>query len=282
VTKFDNPRPTVDSRILGRSLGVKLANRISRDYPQALLAGLLLAACSGPDEPNVQTRPYRSDARDTEQTGGAASKAVRQTDVKPIVTEAELQRMMDYLDEISANAVKSVTTESGDIIDCIELEKQPSLQRPEMIGRAIRFAPTDFTESETLPNRDAGFGAPAQIEGADACEPGTIPQLRISIETLKNFGTLDAFFRKIWEPPALERHDYGVTTRFVTNQGSRARLNLWSPFTELSSEFSLTQLWVSRGSGSDFQSVETGMRDQLGLFPACFRELMGAATSPCS
>jgi len=52
----------------------------------------------------------------------------------------------------------------------------------------------------------------------------------------------------------------------VDNRGAEAVLNLWSPYTEKSSEFSLSQIWVVRGSGDDRETVEAGWQRYHDLY----------------
>jgi hypothetical protein len=61
-------------------------------------------------------------------------------------------------------------------------------------------------------------------------------------------------------------HQYAKVDQYAANWGGDAVMNLWNPYTELDSEFSLSQLWVVRGSGSDKQTLESGWQDYPNLY----------------
>jgi len=52
----------------------------------------------------------------------------------------------------------------------------------------------------------------------------------------------------------------------VANLGAESVLNLWSPYVEKSNEFSLSQIWVVRGSGSNLETVEAGWQVYKDLY----------------
>lgn len=86
------------------------------------------------------------------------------------------------------------------------------------------------------------------------------PRIRVTLDDLTRLGSMKAFYAKRGNlPPADETHDYAKVDNFVTNHGGRATFNLWSPYTAGSGEeFSLSQMWVVRGSGTNKQTVEAG------------------------
>jgi hypothetical protein len=52
----------------------------------------------------------------------------------------------------------------------------------------------------------------------------------------------------------------------VTNWGASSNINVWAPYTELNSEFSLTQIWVVGGSGGGLQTLEVGSQKYRDLY----------------
>jgi hypothetical protein len=126
------------------------------------------------------------------------------------------------------------------------------------------------------------------------CPEGSVPVLRLTLATMKSFRTLEDFHRKAplhLDPGAVAReseldarpgqgqpglaaarygasayHQYAHAGRSVKNMGAEAYLNLWSPHTSSSSEFSLSQIWVTRGTGSWLESVEAGWQVFRGLY----------------
>jgi hypothetical protein len=159
------------------------------------------------------------------------------------------------------------------------------MKRPELSGHAIEHAPSGLplAAPNDAPPRGAVFDDDAGFVGADAdakaagpiCPQGTVPIRRLTIEELERFRNLDDFRKKV--PAHLEGkqrgvpseeeapidgptalHQYAYVTQNVTNWGAESYLNLWSPYVQRSSEFSLSQIWVVRGSGADKETVEAG------------------------
>jgi len=108
----------------------------------------------------------------------------------------------------------------------------------------------------------------------------------MTLEDLKRFNTMQDFWNRLPQsvrdeageisteagdieapadgPTAL--HQYAHAERNVSNWGAESILNVWRPYTERSDEFSLSQIWVVRGSGSNRETVETGWQKYRDLY----------------
>ncbi|MET0404188.1 MAG: neprosin family prolyl endopeptidase [Cystobacter sp.] len=217
----------------------------------------------------------------------------------PVVQSvAELARMRKYLEErYPAQAVvHQFRSALGDKIDCVRMEAQPGLRREGMQRHVLQRAPRTLPQGEPVDTFGARGLNPSQglTHGVDAagalqhCPEGAIPVLRLELEDLQRFSSLDDFFRKepVGSDPrsGLEQaanplaagptssHQYAHAAKYnVDNRGATSTLNLWNPAVELSREFSLSQIWVTRGSGSNLETVETGMQ--------LYKDLYGDNTS---
>jgi hypothetical protein len=200
--------------------------------------------------------------------------------VDRIANAAERARMEKYVAELqsSKKVVKSFPGLSGEIIDCVDVYGQPALTRPEMKGHQIQFAPSTEPPGETAlegQKREPRVPAPDQLYSltGETCEQKSVPMTRLTMETLKNFRTLDEFFQKksdIERPTggggSSGNHEYAHAYRNVENWGAESVFNVWSPYNEQSSEFSLSQIWVVRGSGGDRETVEGGWQKYRDLY----------------
>jgi hypothetical protein len=202
-----------------------------------------------------------------------------------IINDRERLRMEKYFADLipKDTVVKTLTLRTGDVIDCVDVFKQPALRRPGMEGHRVQFSPRGEPKEEAASEVEASDKdddpgslrqqrAAQQAYGADGeiCPEKTIPIRHITIDILRNFKSLDDFFRK--HPPhevdgPNNLHQYAHAYRTVDNWGAQSILNVWSPYTERSSEFSLSQIWVVRGSGSSRETVEVGWQK--------FRDLYG-------
>ena len=191
----------------------------------------------------------------------------------------ERARMEQYVAVLQSEkkVIKSFPGPSGETIDCVDVYNQPALKREGMEGHVIQFAPTTQPPEARAENlsRDQKLQVPNQLFTltGQTCPDKSAPMARLTMDTLKHFRTLDEYFQKNIEierptgsssgPP----HQWAQAARSVDNWGAESIFNVWSPFVEQSNEFSLSQMWVVRGSGDDKETVEAGWqvyRDRYG------------------
>jgi hypothetical protein len=205
-----------------------------------------------------------------------------------VKNEFERKRMQEMVDNhVDKDAIVSTYTNSaGQIVDCVERERQPSLLNPKMKGHVIEDPPEIpapmFEEND---NRD-GTEAPA-IEEEGGCEEGTVPIVRLTMERLERFESIEDYNHK--DPSSLSSSNNGLEQpssepfAFATEghnhaaayihpapppgggplwsvDGFSARLSIWKPAYENSPEFSLGQIWVVGGSKATgtCETVEAG------------------------
>jgi hypothetical protein len=195
--------------------------------------------------------------------------------VDRIASPAERRRMEAFVASFvrPEDRARTIRLRSGDIIDCVPLEKQPAMLSAAMRGQKIQLLPSRATlEADRAARTYGAVGAGQREPGGEGraapqeygtesemCPSRTVPIRRITMEILRNFRTLDEYFRK--SPPKkgpTAKHQYAHAYRLVDNWGAQTILNVWSPYTERSDEFSLSQMWVTRGSGSSLETVEGG------------------------
>lgn len=201
--------------------------------------------------------------------------------VERVKSPEERARMENYLAEYQKGqkVVKTIIGSSGEFIDCIDLYTQPGVRMNKIERNEIQFAPKTWQEFI----KGDSIVQPAEIETpdmlfmitGDSCPKGAIPVRRLTMETLTRFETLEDFFRKghgyIYPPcggggGSSAGHEYAHAARSVANLGAESVLSLWSPYVEKSNEFSLSQIWVVRGSGSNRETVEAGWQVYKDLY----------------
>jgi hypothetical protein len=167
--------------------------------------------------------------------------------------------------------------------DCVTIDSQPSVRLLDL-GRADLESPqsslgTDEGVGGEAPGAGEGLESPLRLGLTDifgnqiACDEGTIPLRRITLEEMTRFETLDAFFGKGpdgmgEEPPDPEQevppeegaveHKYAAGRQRVTNFGGNSWLNLWNPAIGTDHIFSLSQQWYAAGDGDSKQTLEGG------------------------
>ncbi len=137
--------------------------------------------------------------------------------------EAHLRSLYDRRD-----VRHSFKQPSGDEIDCVDVDKQPALRRPEMRGNVVltppAFAPkprshSDGTEADTddahLMATEPFTGEPDENGAARKCPETAIPIRRISINDMMRFKNLEDRFRKY---PGYLAEDADASTRTVRDE----------------------------------------------------------------
>ena len=193
---------------------------------------------------------------------------------------AELARMKRYVDEHydRAQVVHRFRSGVGEDIDCIPLAAQPAMRRPEMLGHVIETPPPAPGDAEETAKLEALFGISDELDETGAirrCPQGSIPIVRLELAQLARFATLEDYLRKgpagteMGEPDAdapmeilrtgsTASHQYATGRHVIDNWGGESVFAIYNPYTELTTEFSLSQIWVGGGSGADTQTVEAG------------------------
>jgi Neprosin/Neprosin activation peptide len=251
-------------------------------------AGAALAQTSGASS---DQRCHTDDAQDEGDQHPDIHK-LQQPDTRPncesdrVANPRERQRMERYFGDLvrKEDVVTSLRLRSGEVVDCVDLYKQPALRRRGMEAHRIELRPRGEPEEkgnvEEKPASDKDvdpssssrqLSASRQEYGAEGeiCPEKTIPIRRMDAEILRNFRSLDDFFRK--HPPHVvdgptNLHQYAHAYRTGDNWGAQSILNVWGPYTERASEFSLSQIWVVRGSGRTRETVEAGWQKYRDLY----------------
>ncbi|XP_050379790.1 uncharacterized protein LOC126797160 [Argentina anserina] len=158
--------------------------------------------------------------------------------------------------------VKSDTQgDGGDVIDCIDIYKQPALSHPLLRNHTIEMIPPPYpNENETNSSHQDDEQVLQSWLSQEECPEGTIPILRtqaFNSSTPKSsppFNITDVQFT-----PA-SGHEY-ATVNLLGGQyyGAHASLNVWSPLSEFE-ENSISQIWIAGGHGQARSTVEAGWK----------------------
>ncbi|XP_058774332.1 protein neprosin-like [Vicia villosa] len=173
-------------------------------------------------------------------------------------SEEDLQKLKKTiatrLQKINKPAVKTIQVPNGDIIDCVLTHKQLAFDHPLLKGQK----PMDLPKSLREKNQ-SGNMSDFQLWNlfGESCPEGTIPVRRVTEQDMLRAYSINSFGKKLADPVP---HDHAVA---IVSQdeyfGAQATFNVWSPYVEVQSEFSLSQMWVSSGTdGEDLNSIEAG------------------------
>lgn len=147
-----------------------------------------------PDVKSFEVFLAETAAARPEQYAEALADGARRAGVALETARAEFERMKAHVLSFyeGVRPVNSYVNASGQTIDCVPFEQQPSV-------RAARAAGHQITRPVSPP-------APSPLEGEGhrggttarrpVCPEGAVPMVRLTLDQLVRCGTLDNFFRK--------------------------------------------------------------------------------------
>jgi hypothetical protein len=146
-----------------------------------------------------------------EQYAEALAAGSRHSRVTPEVSRAEFERMKAYLLSYyqGVQPVGSFVNPSGQTIDCVPFEQQPSVRAAIAAGHQV----AGTVPSPSLPGGKAASGR-GGIARPPLCPEGAVPLVRLTLDQLVRFGTLENFFHKLPPGPGGEPADGGSLLGF--------------------------------------------------------------------
>ncbi|KAJ7569746.1 hypothetical protein O6H91_01G092000 [Diphasiastrum complanatum] len=182
-------------------------------------------------------------------------------------------RINDYLRTSNKPAVKTIQSSDGDVIDCVPIHQQLAFDHPKLKNHKLQKQPSSGTESV---NHFTKMGRSNELRQLwhqnGSCPSATVPVRRTTAEGILRAGSLERYGRKFHQPPTAislselpqpfdeQGHEHAIA--YVNDDqyyGAQASINVWRPTVEISSEFSLSQIWLLAGSfNGDLNSIEAG------------------------
>ncbi|XP_027904959.1 uncharacterized protein LOC114164469 [Vigna unguiculata] len=174
------------------------------------------------------------------------------------------------LKQLNKPAVKTIKSEDGDIIDCVNIYGQPAFDHPALKNHTIKMMPDNLLQLENSTTEEDSESQIYQTwQKSGSCPKGTIPIRRIVKEDLLRATSLDIFgqqFPQHYDNSTGEEDGYVPPTRssaFLLTVGfnyigAQADINLWTPRVAQTDEFTTAQIWLKNSNGPYFASVESG------------------------
>ncbi|KAL4192212.1 hypothetical protein AMTRI_Chr06g171220 [Amborella trichopoda] len=175
------------------------------------------------------------------------------------------------------NAVKTIHSE-GDIIDCVDIYKQPAFDHPLLKNHTIQMRPSWYpNEASTEPKISSKERVvSSQVWNKfEKCPAGTIPIYR----TQNNDNVVPEFVRAFGEKstegiPFPKKDKYGdqnaeYAGMYVKDKyfyGASQRCSVWTPQLESPSEYSAAATWLVNNEGSETDVIGAGWMVKPSLF----------------
>ncbi|WP_411025825.1 neprosin family protein, partial [Salmonella sp. s57402] len=169
-----------------------------------------------------------------------------------------------YSDEVDAllkrlnkPALRSIKSPDGDIIDCVHISQQPSLDHPSLKNHSIQMRPR-YIPGGLANEKEGSLKQMWHLSGS--CPKETIPIRRTTREDILRAST------------AITNQGGGIE-RAITHleggsyYGTNATINLWHPVVQTEVEYSSSQIWIKAGSkDSELNTIEVGWQ----VYPAIY------------
>lgn len=180
------------------------------------------------------------------------------------LTATESAKVDAYLNDfqkgVVVQAVKS--GQSGELVSCVDINKQLSSNNPVMKGHVAQTEPSAALKAML------GGKITTKPLWPTECPAGSVEMIPPSREKLERAGSLEKFQgvgvkKNIFqENPSFSAigHEYAVAGQYQSGPffGVQSTFNIWQPSVPVDAIFSLSQLWLTGGTGSGTQTVETG------------------------
>ncbi|XP_073115992.1 protein neprosin [Elaeis guineensis] len=196
--------------------------------------------------------------------------------VRPISQQSEVQW---YLKQLNKPAIKSIKSPDGDIIDCVHISHQPAFDHHLLKNHTIQMRPTFHPlglHDENKVESKKKTSSIAQLWHQNGrCPEHTIPIRRTKKDDVLRASSVETYGKKRHNRTPngasplingnLHEHSYASVTG-DKYYGTKVDINVWNPYVEEPSEFSLSQLWILGGANENLNSVEAGWQ----VFPQIY------------
>ncbi|XP_043717900.1 uncharacterized protein LOC122665832 [Telopea speciosissima] len=193
--------------------------------------------------------------------GVEAKKKVEQNE-----DDLELERQLKILNV--PHPLKTIRTEEGDILDCVDIYKQPAFRNPLLKDHKIQMKPSFFPEGEANKNSSATESLPISLKGKE-CPQGTVPIRRTSKEDLLRARSLARDFSTninqsgIHFPGQFQVELMTIQVLEVHGEegglvhGASAYINVYNPTVE-PTQCTSALIWVRAGPNENFDYITAG------------------------
>lgn len=187
------------------------------------------------------------------------------------VNEDNFEIMKTLIEQVYGGVTKAKVTsflQDGRHVDCIAIGEQHTVRKLGIKEIAVPPKITTFGQkAEPIPGRfnadsPLKLGLVDDFKNVISCPTHTIPMLRMTLEKLTNFSSVDDTSLKVsrarpWPESEFllnNDHRYAYAQQSMGNFGGNSWLNLWSPV----GDFSLSQQWYTATAEEILQTVEGG------------------------
>ncbi|XP_058073991.1 protein neprosin-like [Magnolia sinica] len=164
----------------------------------------------------------------------------------------------NHLRRLNKPPVKTIKSKDGDIIDCIDIHRQPAFKHPLLKNHRIQMRPTTYPRG----NGQRVSRAPPQSawQKSGTCPKGTVPIRRTRKRDKIRAVSFQSPGRRY--PTASSDNSYGHENALIYTKddvflGAKAQINAWNIHVE-PNEFSASKITILSSDGPDASSIQVG------------------------
>ncbi|XP_023635778.1 uncharacterized protein LOC17881299 [Capsella rubella] len=184
------------------------------------------------------------------------------------------------LKTLNKPTLKTIKSEDGDIIDCVDIYKQPAFDHPLLKDHKIQMKPSvEFVSKRTnnIASNSSSKPVTSQIwTKSGRCPVGTIPVRRVSREDISRASSPSQFGRKTPHvynflhkanpnltaeanaPRPQDRSEAILLAVGFNYIGAQSHINVWNPPVVEHSDYSAAQIWLIAGQTDIYETIEAG------------------------
>ncbi|XP_066342252.1 protein neprosin-like [Miscanthus floridulus] len=194
------------------------------------------------------------------------------------------QQVHSLLRRLNKPHLASFESPDGDIIDCVDIYKQPAFDDPLLENHTIQMRPSDHPKGLHDDSKVSARPITQTWHQNGKCPENTIPIRRIKEEDVLRASSIGRYGKKMprsipklisvddpVKPGVTSGHKYAIAAAPEDKYyGTKTNFNLWQPTISKNKDFSLAQLWISKGSYSnnDLNTIEVGWQ----VYPELYRD----------
>ncbi|MCL7043487.1 hypothetical protein MKW94_007895 [Papaver nudicaule] len=204
-------------------------------------------------------------------------------DAKRRLSKVEEDDIEKQLKILNKKPVKTITTKIGDIIDCVDIYKQPAFDHPLLRDHKLQLAPSSIPgviTNKTNPSYSIFRGL--QKKG---CPSGTVPIRRTTRDDLVNakqyMKKIEPFYANNTFPNTDIAYHFVAVEEVINGKQYYGALSSISThdLTVYRGEFSTSQIWIVNGPINEINTIEFGLIHDPSLFRDSRARLYGSWTT---
>ncbi|KAL3746830.1 hypothetical protein ACJRO7_015728 [Eucalyptus globulus] len=194
------------------------------------------------------------------------------------------------INQLKRHVIKSIQSEDGDIIDCIDIYKQPAFRHPALRNHTIQMAPSDnpsimttgMPEAFTKIDTSSSIFRTSQLwRKKGSCPKGTIPIRRIQKNNMAKASLPVDYGRKKAQNShrGTEMDENKIQNLLQSNHsmailitegysytGAKGDIKVFNPHVEYDDEWTTSQIALKSAVLQDYECVESGWAVNPGIY----------------